>query len=94
MKQSEFATEGPSDTGALEQRVDDFEAKFVQQLDRCLRRQLWTVVGALTVAIVVMSAIFGAFLAAFGRQQGAALVTPVFATIAVVAAIIGMLRSD
>ena len=59
-----------------------------------MRRQLWTVIVALAVAIVMMSAIFGGLLAAFGRETGASIATPVFATIALSASLFGMLRKD
>ena len=67
---------------------------FAADLDRFMRRQLWTVIVVLAVTIVVMSTIFGGLLAAFGRETGASIATLVFATIAVSAGIFGMLRKD
>ena len=63
-------------------------------LDRCLRRQLWTIIGVSIVAIVILSAMFGGLLAAFGRQRGAALSVPVFSVISAVAVTVGMLHHD
>ena len=59
-----------------------------------MRRQLWTVIVAMVVAIVVMSTIFGGLLAAFGRATGASIATLVFAMMAVSVGIFGMLRKD
>jgi hypothetical protein len=73
-------------------RFDEFEGHFVEDLRRCMRRQLWTVIRVLTIAIIVFSAIFGGLLAAFGRVTGGALSTMVFSLIAVVVALMGMLR--
>ena len=79
---------------SLDRRVDEFEANFVESVNRCMRRQLWTVIIGMVVAIVAFTAIWGGLLAAFGRETGATIASFVFSAIAVGAACVNMLRRD
>src|SRR5262249_170457 len=79
---------------SLDRRLDEFETNIIEALDRCMRRQLWTVIVAMVVPIVVFSSICGGLLAAFGREAGGRIASFVFTAIAVGAPSVNMLRQD
>jgi hypothetical protein len=72
----------------IEASLDRFEAHFLEALDRCLRRQFWTFVGAMIVSFGIVLGV----LAAFGRDA-VGLTAPVFALLAVVTYVFGVRRS-